>query len=136
MIAAPLAPTAPAASGRSKAAARQFASAGEPPAKKQGRAQTASAGDPPAPRQFAPRQAICATVQAILDARKLYLDASLADLYDELAMPSELRKAHQENDRAVMAAYGFPKGMTESECVAELFRRYQVLVAAEKGGQR
>lgn len=106
------------------------------PRKSKGRAQTASAGEPPAPRQFASRQAICATVQAILDARKLYLDASLADLYDELAMPSELRKAHQENDRAVMAAYGFPKGMTESECVAELFRRYQVLVAAEKGGQR
>ena len=43
-------------------------------------------------------------------------------------MPPELRRAHQENDRAVMAAYGFPAAMTESECVAELFRRYQALL--------
>ena len=71
------------------------------------------------------------TAQAILDARALYPDASLADLYDELTMPPNLRKAHQENDRAVMAAYGFPTKMTESECVAELFKRYQSLVAAK-----
>ena len=69
------------------------------------------------------------TAQAILDARALYPDSSLADLYDELTMPVELRKAHQENDRAVMAAYGFPiKTMTESQCVAELFKLYQKLV--------
>ncbi len=43
-------------------------------------------------------------------------------------MPPDLRKAHQENDRAVMAAYGFPSKMTESECVAELFKLYQSLV--------
>ena len=68
------------------------------------------------------------TAQAILDARALYPDSSLADLYDELTMPVELRKAHQENDRAVMAAYGFPiKTMTESQCVAELFKLYQQL---------
>jgi hypothetical protein len=43
-------------------------------------------------------------------------------------MPVELRKAHQENDRAVMQAYGFPiKTMTESQCVAELFKMYQEL---------
>ena len=65
------------------------------------------------------------TAQAILDARAKYPDCSLADLYDEVAMPPELRKAHQENDRAVMAAYGFSPKMTESECVAELFRMYQ-----------
>ncbi len=65
------------------------------------------------------------TAQAILDARAKYPNASLADLYDENAMPPELRKAHQENDRAVMAAYGFSPKMTESECVAELFKRYQ-----------
>ena len=68
------------------------------------------------------------TAQAILDARAKYPDASLADLYDELTMPPELRRAHQDNDRAVMAAYGFPPKMTESECVAELFRLYQRLV--------
>ena len=68
------------------------------------------------------------TAQAILDARALYPDSSLADLYDELTMPVELRKAHQENDRAVMQAYGFNvKTMTESQCVAELFKLYQKL---------
>jgi hypothetical protein len=52
----------------------------------------------------------------------------LADLYDELTMPVELRKAHQDNDRAVMAAYGFPiKTTTESQCVAALFKLYQQL---------
>ena len=68
------------------------------------------------------------TAQAILDARALYPDCSLADLYDEVAMPPELRRAHQDNDRAVMAAYGFSvKDMTESKCVAELMRIYQKL---------
>ncbi len=68
------------------------------------------------------------TAQAILDARTQYSNSSLADLYDEVTMPVELRRAHQENDRAVMAAYGFPiKTMTESQCVAELFKLYQEL---------
>ncbi len=68
------------------------------------------------------------TAQAILDARALYPDSSLADLYDELTMPVELRRAHQDNDRAVMQAYGFNvKTMTESQCVAELFKLYQEL---------
>ena len=52
-------------------------------------------------------------------------DSSLADLYDETTMPPELRKAHQQNDKAVMQAYGFSLKMTESECVAELMRMYQ-----------
>lgn len=67
------------------------------------------------------------TAQAILDARAKYPDSSLADLYDEVTMPPELRKAHQENDRAVMAAYGFSTKMSESECVAELFKMYKEL---------
>ena len=68
------------------------------------------------------------TAQAILDARALYPDCSLADLYDEVAMPPELRKAHQANDKAVMQAYGFDvKTMTESTCVAELMKMYQEL---------
>ena len=63
------------------------------------------------------------TAQSILDARALYPDCSLADLYDEVTMPPELRKAHQANDRAVMKAYGFDvKTMTESSCVAELMK--------------
>ena len=68
------------------------------------------------------------TAQAILDARALYPDSSLADLYDDLTMPPELRKAHQQNDRAVMEAYGMSvKDTTESSCVADLMRRYQAL---------
>jgi hypothetical protein len=72
------------------------------------------------------------TAQAILDARAKYPDSSLADLYDETLMPPELRKAHQANDRAVMAAYGFSTKMTESECVAELFKMYEKLTKEKK----
>ena len=67
------------------------------------------------------------TAQAILDARALYPDSSLADLYDDLTMPVELRKAHRANDTAVLEAYGFRKDMTEAEIVAELFKMYQKL---------
>lgn len=74
------------------------------------------------------REKIEQTAQAILDARELYPDSSLADLYDEIAMPSELRKAHQQNDRAVMQAYGFSiKDTTEESCVAELMKLFQQL---------
>ena len=70
------------------------------------------------------------TAQAILDARALYPDCSLADLYDEVTMPPELRKAHQQNDKAVMQAYSFwGKLNTETECVAELMKMYQELTA-------
>ena len=79
------------------------------------------------------RSKIERTAQAILDARALYPDSSLADLYDEVTMPPELRRAHQNNDRAVMEAYGFDwRNMTESECVAELFKLYSKLVDEEK----
>ena len=68
------------------------------------------------------------TAQGILDARALYPDSSLADLYDETTMPPELRRAHQENDKAVMRAYGFDiRTTTETSCVAELMRMYQAL---------
>lgn len=77
------------------------------------------------------------TAQAILDARALYPDCSLADLYDETTMPPELRKAHQANDKAVMQAYGFTKDTeaftSESACVAELMKMYQKLVSDLKG---
>ena len=79
----------------------------------------------------AQRAKIEETAQAILDARALYPDASLADLYDELTMPPELRRAHQANDRAVMQAYGMPiKETDEAACVVWLMRLYQ-----EKTGQ-
>ena len=74
----------------------------------------------------AQRQKIEQTAQAILDARNLYPTSSLADLYDELTMPVELRKAHRANDAVVMEAYGFRKDMTEPEIVAELFKLYQM----------
>ena len=71
-----------------------------------------------------------ATAQGILDARALYPGSSLADLYDELTMPPELRKAHQNNDKAVMEAYGFDwRKMSESDCVAELMKLYQQLTS-------
>lgn len=68
------------------------------------------------------------SAQAILDARAKYPNSSLADLYDELTMPPELRKAHQQNDIEVMEAYGFNwRNMTESDCVTELMKMYQKL---------
>lgn len=81
------------------------------------------------------REFISKTAQAILDARSLYPESTLADLYDELTMPAELRKAHQENDIAVMKAYGMikkvggkDKFMTESETVSKLFGLYEELL--------
>ena len=80
------------------------------------------------------REKITRTSQAILDARNLYPNSSLADLYDELTMPVELRKAHQANDKAVMEAYGMRKivngektWFTESETVEKLFKLYEKL---------
>ena len=85
----------------------------------------------PSPTE-AQKAAIEKTAQAILDARALYPDASLADLYDELTMPPELRRAHQANDRAVMSAYGFDvKTTTETSCVAELMKLYQKLTTQQ-----
>ena len=69
------------------------------------------------------------TAQNILDARKLYSDNSLADLYDPLTMPLELQRAHSANDKAVMEAYGFSiKDTSEADCVAALMKMYQELV--------
>ena len=80
----------------------------------------------PTPAQ---KQRIEKTAQAILDARAQYPDSSLADLYDELTMPVELRKAHRANDKAVMEAYGFWGRLnSEAACVAELMKMYQKLV--------
>ena len=75
------------------------------------------------------------TAQGILAARALYPDSSLADLYDEIAMPPELRTAHQKNDIAVMDAYGFDvKSMNEADCAAALMQMYQELVKAQDCG--
>lgn len=80
----------------------------------------------PTPAQ---KERIEKTAQAILDARALYSESSLADLYDELTMPVELRKAHRANDKAVMEAYGFWGRLnSEAACVAELMKLYKALV--------
>lgn len=73
------------------------------------------------------KEKIRKTAQAILNARALYTDSNLADLYDPLTMPTELLKAHKANNRAVMHAYGFSIKMSEADCVAELMRMYQKL---------
>ena len=73
---------------------------------------------------------ITATAQAILDARAHYPDSSLADMYDPLTMPPDLRAAHEANDRAVLAAYGLPSDTSESKITAHLFALY---AAAMKG---
>lgn len=82
------------------------------------------------------KQKIEQTAQAVLDARSLYPDCSLADLYDELTMPPELRKAHHQNDIAVMQPYGFTKGSeaykSEAACVAELMKRYEQLCTQQQ----
>lgn len=74
---------------------------------------------------------ITQTAQGILNARALYPDSSLADLYDPLTMPPELRKAHTANDVAVMKAYGFSTKMSESDCVGRLMCMYQKLMEAK-----
>lgn len=73
------------------------------------------------------KEKIKKTAQAILDARALYPNSSLADLYDPLTMPPELLKAHNANNRAVMDAYGFSTKISETDCVAELMKMYQKL---------
>lgn len=74
------------------------------------------------------KEKIKQTAQEILESRTKYPECSLADLYDELTMPPDLRTAHQKNDRAVMEAYGFWGRLnSESECVAELMKMYQSL---------
>ena len=69
------------------------------------------------------------TAQGILDARAQHPANSYADMYDELTMPADIRKAHRANDAAVLEAYGFPKDATESDIVARLFKMYQSLSA-------
>ena len=80
----------------------------------------------------AQKQKIETTAQGILDARTLYPDSSLADLYDPLTMPPELSKAHIANDKVVMLAYGFSMKMTEADCVAELMKMYQEITKNKK----
>ena len=83
---------------------------------------------------FEQKQKIEKTAQLILDVRVKYFNSSLFDLYDEITMPPELRKAHQLNDAAVMEAYSFPvkSTFTESNCVSELMKLYQEFIDGEE----
>ncbi len=78
------------------------------------------------------RAAIENTAQKILDARKKYGDLSLADLYDNQKMPSELRAEHIENDLAVLDAYGFDKNISETEILSRLMSMYDDLLTSMK----
>ena len=73
------------------------------------------------------KAAIEETAKQILEVRAHYQESSLANLYDDLLMPEDLRKAHHTNDNAVLKAYGFPKDASESDIVARLFKMYQEL---------
>ncbi|MEG1793275.1 MAG: DNA methyltransferase [Bacilli bacterium] len=77
------------------------------------------------------RKEIMITAQKILEARMKYSKSTLAEMYgDHMYLYPELLKAHQDNDKAVMEAYGFDwKNMTESDCVAKLMELYQKLSA-------
>ena len=78
------------------------------------------------------QSAIEIAAEAILAARRKYPDATLADLYGEaMLLYRDLLEAHRANDRAVMRAYGFSTKLSESECVAELMKRYERLVQAD-----
>ena len=72
----------------------------------------------------AQKTAVEQSATAILEAREKHQDCSLADMYDPMLMPSELRTAHEANDAAVLAAYGFDKKLSEMEIVAKLFEMY------------
>lgn len=78
------------------------------------------------------KQKISETAKGILDARNLYQDSSLADLYDPVTMPIELKKAHEKNDKAVLDAYGLKADATEKEIVHHLFGMYEKLVKENK----
>lgn len=68
------------------------------------------------------------SARAILDTRKLFPESSLSDLYDSLTMPIELKKAHEENNKEVMKAYGFKNSMNDDEIATELMKMYQHLI--------
>jgi hypothetical protein len=78
------------------------------------------------------REAIDVASQAVMDARENYPDSTLADLYDPLSMPTDLLKAHKALDKAVLSAYGLPAGATDTEILAELFKRYEALTKADQ----
>ncbi len=80
-------------------------------------------------REAASRVAIEAAAQGVIDARTKHPDQTLADLYNPLAMPLDLLKAHEQLDRVVLAAYGLKPSATDAEVLSALFERYESLTA-------
>jgi hypothetical protein len=80
--------------------------------------------DAPSARQSA---AVEVAAQSVLDARKTFSEASLADLYDPLTMPPALVKAHAELDRAVDLCYRPQPFQTDRQRVEHLFAMYEKL---------
>lgn len=69
-------------------------------------------------------QLVTNAAKAVLDARSAFPDASLADLYDPLTMPTALVRAHNALDQAVDVAYGRKRMRNDSERVSFLFELY------------
>jgi hypothetical protein len=80
----------------------------------------------------AQREVIETASQGVLDTRELHPGSSLADLYDPLSMPSDLLKAHKALDKTVLSAYGLAGSATNTETLAELFKRYEALTKADQ----
>ncbi len=77
----------------------------------------------------AKRAAVEDAAQGVLDARAAHPDATLADLYDPLAMPAGLAKAHAKLDRAVDRCYRSQPFANERNRVEFLFKLYAQLTA-------
>ena len=73
--------------------------------------------------------AIESAAQNVLDARLLFPDSSLADLYDPLTMPSSLMRAHNELDKAVDLAYRPQAFTSEANRMVYLFELYEKYTA-------
>ena len=80
----------------------------------------------PTPEQ---RKRVEEKAQAVLDARKQFHEATLADLYDPLTMPPVLTRAHNELDRAVDLCYRPQPFDSERQRVEFLFALYEKLTA-------
>ncbi|WP_017793001.1 class I SAM-dependent DNA methyltransferase [Leucobacter salsicius] len=72
-------------------------------------------------------KSISAAAQAVVAARDRYPEASLADLYNPSSMPSALRDAHKQLDRATLKALGLRSNASDDRVLEELFHRYSQL---------
>lgn len=74
--------------------------------------------------------AISLAARGVMEAREVYPDASLAVLYGPRSMPSELLRAHQKLDAAVLKHFGLPARADEGAIIARLFEHYSALLRA------